>query len=268
MKIPSTSFTFYVIVTGFTSGGSYDSDQGSWNISDNDMEYYATNQSKISMHGGISTVEQWIDNLFPSASDVIAGIVLRNSLCPTMPQGHRVIDFPVILLSDPSTSERANSAVTFLESCGFSDVRFVHPFTRAGDIDLQQLMANGAIDDAGLMQLQWSAKENWLLSLSVILNHMAAIRLGIESGSPYFGVFEDDLMLGCGVEAARAKLLDAILELPPDADMLYLEYCLETCSRLSFRAHRRRIVPAHRPLCCAAVVFTAAGARRDRKSVV
>ena len=214
------------------------------------------------MHGGISTVEQWIDNLFPSASDVIAGIVLRNSLCPTMPQGHRVIDFPVILLSDPSTSERANSAVTFLESCGFSDVRFVHPFTRAGDIDLQQLMANGAIDDAGLMQLQWSAKENWLLSLSVILNHMAAIRLGIESGSPYFGVFEDDLMLGCGVEAARAKLLDAILELPPDADMLYLEYCLETCSRLSFRAHRRRIVPAHRPLCCAAVVFTAAGARR------
>jgi hypothetical protein len=240
----------------------------------------ASNDSEKMSEDGGSMVEKWIANIFPSASDITAGIIHRNSLCPTDENTNRTIDFPVILISNPSQSDRANSAMFFLESCGFSDIRFVHPFTNAYDIDLQELFAKGAIDREGLNQLQWSAKNNWPLSLSVILNHMAAIRLGLETGSPIFGVFEDDLMLGTDDETARTRLLDAILELPRDADVLYLEFCQETCTRLSFPPAPRRtytrstqhthpdpprpahLVRAHRPFCCAALLFTAAGARR------
>jgi hypothetical protein len=53
----------------------------------------------------------------------------------------------------------------------------------------------------------------------VILDHMAATRLGLETGSPIFGVLQDDLMLGTDDEKSCIRLLDAILELLRDPDV-------------------------------------------------
>ena len=103
--------------------------------------------------------------------------------------------------------------MNFLENLGFLDVRFVHPYIHAHDIDLPELLSRGRIHEEGLKQLQWAAKDNWPLSLSVILNHVTAIAQGLDSGSPVFAVVEDDLMLATAPDAARARLLAAAAEL-------------------------------------------------------
>ena len=54
----------------------------------------------------------------------------------------------------------------------------------------------------------------------------------------------------------------ALRELPPDADVLYLEACAEECGALRYSAHRPSLARASRPYCSAGLIFTARGARR------
>ena len=100
-------------------------------------------------------------------------------------------------------------------------------------------------------------------------------------------LLEDDLLPGSAdVGALRRRLQETLRLLPPSADMLYLEYCFETCSHLRYPPPQARadgyaghypdgyerhyasasgragIARAYAPSCCAAVYFTARGARR------
>ena len=114
-----------------------------------------------------------------------------------------------------------------------------------------------------------------------IHDHVAAAAAGRHG----LLLLEDDLLPGSAdVGALRRRLQETLRLLPPSADMLYLEYCFETCSRLQYPppqadagGYERQyadgyerdyasggagIARAYAPSCCAAVYLTARGARR------
>jgi hypothetical protein len=96
----------------------------------------------------------------------------------------------------------------------------------------------------------------------LILNHLNCIRLGLSTGQTIFGVFEDDLMLGASPTKTHEFIANCISELPATADLLFLEYCHETCGELIYHPRLHNIAKAHNPNCAASILFTAAGARR------
>jgi hypothetical protein len=65
----------------------------------------------------------------------------------------------------------------------------------------------------------------------------------------------------CPAETNR-RIAAALRELPPDADVLYLEACAEQCGSLRLSERRPGLARASRPMCSAGMVFTPRGARR------
>jgi hypothetical protein len=91
--------------------------------------------------------------------------------------------------------------------------------------------------------------------------HAAGIRQAAEAGEPII-VMEDDLMLGDTLSVTRRATSEVLGAIPPTADMVYLEFCLESCRKLSHSAAYPRLARAQSPSCAAAIFFSAKGARK------
>jgi hypothetical protein len=73
---------------------------------------------------------------------------------------------------------------------------------------------------------------------------------------------EDDLMAAAPLQSARNHICRTLSNVPSTADMVYLEYCFESCSYSSYDSSYPRIARAFEPSCAAAIFFTAQGARK------
>ena len=54
----------------------------------------------------------------------------------------------------------------------------------------------------------------------------------------------------------------ALTDLPETADLVYLEYCYEDCTEVRYKPATPTLVRAEAPGCCAAIIYTAKGARK------
>jgi len=93
------------------------------------------------------------------------------------------------------------------------------------------------------------------------LSYVQQLRLAAASLEPVL-MIEDDLMLAAPLEQVRERLCAALSHIPPAADLVYLEYCFETCSKVTHRRAHDHLAKAHHPSCEAAIYFTGAGAAR------
>jgi hypothetical protein len=73
---------------------------------------------------------------------------------------------------------------------------------------------------------------------------------------------EDDLMLGDTLSVTRKAMKEVLNAIPPTADMVYLEFCHESCRKLSHSTAFPRLARAQSPACAAATFFSAKGARK------
>lgn len=88
-------------------------------------------------------------------------------------------------------------------------------------------------------------------------------RRALEDDTEIFAIFEDDIMLASSPREVNCRVKQAIQQLPPTADMLYLEACHEDCSSLRHAGSKRpNLVKAHAPYCSAGIIFTRKGARQ------
>ena len=71
-------------------------------------------------------------------------------------------------------------------------------------------------------------------------------------------------MLGASVQTIQDIICSYLVlkNLPPSADMIYLEYCHEKCDELAYNDNHPNLARAVRPSCSAAVLFTVQGAQR------
>ena len=103
------------------------------------------------------------------------------------------------------------------------------------------------------------------IHLPYIANTMTMLswmKKALDSGLAMFGIFEDDLVIGMGPLATNSMIAGALRELPPTADLLYLEFCMETCTNISAVPGAPHLLRAHRPVGTGAIIYTAKGARR------
>jgi hypothetical protein len=91
-------------------------------------------------------------------------------------------------------------------------------------------------------------------------NHRLFEELAADSEGPEFvGIFEDDLLLTSEAHEVKQRIRDALKQLPPSADVLYLEVSWESCKDIRFNHEHPAIVRAARPSGSAAHVFTRKG---------
>jgi hypothetical protein len=76
-------------------------------------------------------------------------------------------------------------------------------------------------------------------------------------------ILEDDIDTLINYKQIGYILEKSIKELPPDADMLYLEMCYENCGKI--KKISENLYKLHSPACTAAILYTAKGAKKVLK---
>jgi GR25 family glycosyltransferase involved in LPS biosynthesis len=138
------------------------------------------------------------------------------------------------ILNLPKETRRRHHMEKLMETLGITNYQFVSPIT---------------IDDndvgSSLIKSQRSLNETNILLLEKVYN---------ERKSEYVLVFEDDASLYQPLHGSLIPKLNHLIEmLPSDWDMLYLEYCNETCIFTS--TVTSEVSKAHSPVCSAAILY-------------
>jgi hypothetical protein len=213
------------------------------------------------------SASEWRERVIPLASDLIDGILhasLSNSVADDTTVDtdcFNAFDIPIFVISDPNVAGRRWQISHILKCAGFANVTFPR-YIPHQEVNVNKLIEEGLLSGSMESIKTGLVGDNWPRALSLILNHLHCIQLGLSTGREMFGVFEDDLMLGASPNKTRVFIANCISELPATADLLYLEYCHETCGELGFYPRLHNIAIAHNPNCAASILFTAKGARR------
>jgi O-methyltransferase len=222
-------------------------------------------------HHGSCSKEAWETQILPAPSDILDGILHASNFEPIVdsyvhPQaGSESPEFeiPVFVISHPADTDRRKQAEFVLSSAGFGSISYPR-FITEEDIDMNEMFSTGQLDASRLESLRntpWVGPK-WRKAISLILNHVQSLEAGIGLNSTLFGIFEDDVMLGKSSTGARKQIAEALSELPSSADVLYLEYCFESCSMLDCNSSFAFIRRAVKPACTAAMIFTRKGAKK------
>jgi len=142
------------------------------------------------------------------------------------------MNFPVFIINLPSQTTRRVYMVNLMKKIGISDYIFVTPV----DVDPQA-------------QLGATKAQRSLTETNILLMQM----LSQSTAYPYVLVFEDDVVPKVPGDQILPRLAHLISQMPHDWDMLFLEYCNETC--LLTTNVTKDISRAYRPFCTAAILY-------------
>jgi hypothetical protein len=176
-----------------------------------------------------------------------------------------LLNIPVAVMSQPHDLERRNHTLRLLNTVGFRNVSFPETM-KWSDINIEQMTVRGVLSTSFVRRIQRRNDTNFVGYLRYAANAVSQvqrIRAAAAAKEPII-IMEDDLMLGASVQTMQDILCSsvALKTLPPSADMIYLEYCLEKCDELAYNDHHPNLARAVRPSCSAAILFTVKGAQR------
>jgi hypothetical protein len=172
---------------------------------------------------------------------------------------------PVAVMSQPHDLERRSHISRLLETVGFRNVSFPETI-KWSDINIEQMTVRGVLSTSFFRRIQRRNDTNFVGYLRYTANAVSQvqrIRAAAAAKEPII-IMEDDLMLGATVQTIQDILCNslALKNLPPSADMIYLEYCHEKCDELAYNDQHPNLARAVRPSCSAAILFTVKGAQR------
>ena len=182
--------------------------------------------------------------------------------------GHGVCDSVwdttvVIMTHGPSNSSRVLTTRRVLGALGFRKIRVPRTIGFA-EIDEQLLRSQGVFTSSLFSRMRErkdTDAEGLMRYGALSLSFVEQLRLAAASLEPVL-MIEDDLMLAAPLEQVRERICAALSHIPPAADLVYLEYCFETCSKVTHRQMHGHLAKAYHPSCEAAIYFTGAGAAR------
>jgi len=157
--------------------------------------------------------------------------------------------------------DRRESMYDHLTALGFIDVTFPAT-TSAKNLDLHarlEWLSSGLLHPTGSLS---ALKEKHANYIANALDQLGTIHSALNAGHEMFAIFEDDLVPAASYAEANRRIKAALDTLPDTADMLYLEYCNEDCSKVAYSYCHTHVVRAHAPCGTAAIVFTQKGARK------
>ncbi|MGB1593264.1 MAG: hypothetical protein ACPIOQ_10970, partial [Promethearchaeia archaeon] len=177
---------------------------------------------------------------------------------PTQSDGEerRVADFdamrdmPIFISNMPHDSDRLSHMRTLLgDTLSFRNVSSfpMIPALDSGKVKL--LVESGQMHRCAMRRFG----ANGMKAAGGAIAHAMSIHrlfqeLAADSEGPEFvGIFEDDLLLTSDAHEVKQRIRDALKQLPPSADVLYLEVSWESCKDIRFNHEHPAIVRAARP---------------------
>jgi hypothetical protein len=171
-------------------------------------------------------------------------------------------DFPVFVMNLQHRTDKRMHMKKLLCELGFSNVAFPTT-THADDLDISSLILSEAVSAQAITGIIGPHGVAALRPyVANTIDRVRTLERAAADGHPLFGVFEDDLVAGACPSETNRRIAAALRELPPDADVLYLEACYEQCGALRCSAQRPSLARVSEPHCAAGMIFTARGARR------
>jgi hypothetical protein len=197
----------------------------------------------------------------------------RNSLNMS-DDDHTVSDLhiPALVFNHIQDGRRA-SAEGMLRAVGFRDITF-QPTYDIETLDLAALVNSGRVsanwdyfvkEQMGWNDISNTSKMRYIahaLDFQDVIERHATAADGSPGASSWIAVFEDDIVLTTSPVHAHKRLVEAVSSLPRDADVLYVEWCFDTCQESSFNQKYPLISLADKPHCSAGVLFSPQGARK------
>ena len=171
-------------------------------------------------------------------------------------------DMPIFISNMPHDSDRLSHMRTLLgQTLSFRNVSSfpMIPALDSGKVKL--LVESGQMHRCAMRRFGANGmKAAGGAIAKAMSNHRLFEELAADSEGPEFvGIFEDDLLLTSEAHEVKQRIRDALKQLPPSADMLYLEVSWESCKDIRFNHEHPAIVRAARPSGGAAHVWTRKG---------
>jgi len=242
--------------------------------------------ARATWHGNVSAWRPWLKQSYRDAalSSLLANTpVLQHALDTSLALRHKlhahgsdvssepmeegIWRIPVAVMSQVHDVERRENSQRLLQAIGFRNVTFP-PTLKWSDINLQQLTEEGIFSSAFMRRMQQRGDTNptgYARYAANALSQILRIRDAAAANEPVI-IMEDDLMSAGTLPLVRDRLSSALGNLPPNADLVFLEYCFESCANLRYHPQFPRLAKASRPSCSAAILFTAKGAQRVARS--
>ena len=143
-----------------------------------------------------------------------------------------VWNIPVAVMNLASDQTRRESSSRLLSSIGFSNVDFptLIPWT---EIQEKEKMENftATIFSRLRMREDGTGSTNRKKYVANALSQIQRIRAAAASRQAVI-IMEDDLMAAAPVHAVREHICSTLSNVPTTADMVYMEFCYESCSYL------------------------------------
>ena len=166
-------------------------------------------------------------------------------------------EMPIHILNMPEKADRKEYMTGFLNRLGVKSENI--KFTGEGSgmlwapLDRTMLVREREITDS-LVGMKDTVMSN-------AVNHIRLVKKIADSGKMGL-ILEDDIMAMVPENKVCEIINGALDDLPPDPywDMLYLEYCFEFCSMID--PYGKYLHKMYRPLCAAAIIYSAEGAKR------
>jgi hypothetical protein len=180
-------------------------------------------------------------------------------------------EIAVAVMNQPdANADRLRHMQALTHDMGWLHVSFPRT-AKWSDLNLQHLVESGVVSP--LLQTRFDEyregidQKGQMMYVANAMDQVSQVRAAAEKGQAVI-VLEDDLLLSDSVSATRETLARVFDEIPDTADVVYLEFCFETCDQLRYRPGAyptraaSRLARAYAPSCSAAVLFTAKGARK------
>jgi hypothetical protein len=157
----------------------------------------------------------------------------------------KILRIPVAVINLPNDYARREQSTQQLLGIGFTNVSFPSAIPWS-EVDEEKMVSEGMlayslfyrfrnINDTASTPEKKYEKKYAAHALTTILR----IRAAAAANEPVI-IMDDDLMATAPLHTTRDRICHALSNVPPTADMVYLEGCYETCSKLSYDGHYPR----------------------------
>ena len=179
-------------------------------------------------------------------------------------QGIQAIDVPILVSNLPHRKERRARTEDILSAVGFTSVSFPSVLdrneVRAGVIP-EDFLSEYIVENPSFQGRDSMSDKN-LPYIANTMTMLSWMKKAMDLGLAMFGIFKDDLVPGMSPRATNSMILGALRELPSTADLLFLEFCGETCASMSAVPRAPHLLRMNAPYCSGAIIYTAKGAKK------
>ena len=170
-------------------------------------------------------------------------------------------DIIIYVMNLPEREDRKNHMKKMLTKIGANKNNII--FNSENTYNIPYIRKNDVKDRAKLIKdKKLTPKASNELNDAYIANALGQLDyINLISKSQHMGIImEDDIVPIIHHRKIGALLQKSIEELPPDADMLYLEMCYENCKKINKVSEN--LYKLYRPSCTAAILYTVNGAKK------